>query len=532
MIKPYVNDIETLHSLFETNFMDAYREANVRKRRSILPFLQTIYRRWLFSALIENTPISPANLLESICDYHNEPSALYPVARPKGKAKLSGISIEFVAYELENHPVVADLKLLADYCTPHVDLLETDIFTTNAAIELGEKLSLNDPHYAAYLLEVAIWIGMIAKVPSVGVNRFKPTQQLAEILAAPAKDIFHDVVEITIALAAKGLQNLVMLPESIFSQPFIKTILTAPMSTDDIFSRIYDVLGYDMEDLLDITETMENEDSLDMDILAGTFMAGVFLDKFFFTPFGHFLKLIRPLYFLPFEFPGEIADYVNVCDDPEEGSIAFFAPCSSYTLTRLGHEYFGLEKTEQSYFNAAEVLPFAQLKDTVFSSQEALSVFVTVGKHVSSWQQQGEVEEIATFRVRRADDPSVWIHLQMPITDNLHDMYEEITEALDIKDNNDYTFYHDKQENRFAEYTSQKRSKGGKKTSDTVLDDLDFDHQKHLLLVAYSQAVPFGDNASTTRLNIELLHKKPPEDGLAYPRVSRVSKGFRDNVFM
>jgi len=508
--------------------MEAYREANPKKRRNTLPFLQAIYRRWFYSALIENTPISPANLLDSICLHYNEAKPTYPIAHQKGKSKFTGINIELLTYSLKSHPIVADLGLLIEYCTPHIDLTEGDVFITANALELGSKLSLNDPNYAAYLLEVALWMKLIVKIPSVGVNRFKPTKDAAKQLSSPAKYLFHDIVEITIAMAAKGLQGLVMLPETIFSQSFIRALLNAPMDTDDIFQRVYEVLGYDMEDLLDFTMSMEDDEDMDMDILAGTFMTGVFLDKFFFTPFGHFLKLIRPLYVLPFEFSGEITDYVDVSDDPEEVMIAFFAPCSSYTLTDLGIEYFGVEKTADNYFDTANILPFAQMKDTVFASEEALHIFVAIGKHIGALQYEEEPEAVHTFRVRREDNPSMWAHLQMPTDDTLHDMYVEIAHCLDLKDNNDYTFYHDKVENRFAEYTSTKRSKGGKKTADTPLEEIDFEHQKMMLLVAYNQAVPFGDEAPTVRLHLELMHTKDPDPGHEYPRVSRASKALME----
>jgi len=512
--------------------MEAYRVANPKKRRNTLPFLQTIYRRWFYSALIENTPLSPANLVESICLHHNEAATTYPIARQKGKTKFTGINVELLTYSLQSHPIVADLGLLLEYCTPHIDLAEEDVFTAADVLKLGAMLSLNDPNYAAYLLETALWMKLIVKIPSIGVNRFRPAKDAAKRLSAPVKDLFHDIVETTIAMSAKGLQSLVMLPETIFSQSFIRTLLNAPMDTDDIFQRVYEVLGYDMEDLMDITMSMEEDEDMDMDIdiLAGTFMTGVLLDKFFFTPFGHFLKLIRPLYVLPFELPNEIIDYVNVSDDPEEVMIAFFAPCSNYTLTDLGIEYFGVEKTADNYFDTANVLPFAQMKNTVFSCDEALHIFVSIGKRLGALQfeEEDEPEAVHTFRVRREDNPSLWAHLQMPACDTLHDMYVEIAHCMDLKDNNDYTFYHDKVENRFAEYTSIKRSKGGKKTADTPLEEIDFEHQKKMLLVAYNQAVPFSDEAPTVRLHLELLHTKDPEPGYEYPRVSRASKALMD----
>ena len=530
-MRTYQDDIQKLHALFNDNFMAAYREANPRKRRNVLPFLQSIYRRWYYSAIIEDTPLSPANLLESICLHYNQPAAIYPVAQARNKSKLTGIDIKLQQYSLANHPIIDDMRLLLDYCTPHIDLLENDMFSSAQALELCEAISLNDPMYAAFLLEVALSMRLVIKVPSVGINRFKSAAKAAEIISSSASDIFADIVESAITIASKGLQSLIMLPESLFTPTFVRSLLTDPMFTDDIFARVYDSMGYDMDEVMDFTMDEERPlDNLDVDLLAGTFMTGVLLDKFFFTPFGYFLKLIRPLYILPFDFDVEIAEYVNMSDDPEEGVIAFFAPCSSYTLTDIGIEYFGVPKTEDNYLDATKAAPFAQMKDTIFSSEEVLGLFAAIAKHLSPMRFEEPPEDVYTFRVRLESDTSIWVHVQMPSDTNLHDMYEEIVDCLGLKDNNDYTFYHDKDENRFAEYASPKRAKRGRKTSDIPISDLDFQHQKQMLLVAYNQGLPFGDSAPTIRLQLEMMHIKPPEVGHEYPRVSRISKGLRESL--
>jgi len=526
-----MDDIQKLHALFDHNFMGVYRSANPGKRRSVLPYLQSIYRRWYYSTLIEDAPLSPANLVESICAYYNQPAATYTVAHARNKSKLMGIDMRLIEYSLDNHPMVDDMRLLMDYCTPYIDLQAGDTFTTTQALEMGELVSMNDPLYAAFLLEVSLEMRLVVKVPSVGINRFKPAVQAKEVMAAPCRDIFSRIIETAITIASKGLQNLVMLPDSLFSSAIIRSLLEKPMFTDDIFAKVYETLGYDMDEVMDFTaDDNSSLEDLDVDLLAGTFMTGVLLDKYFFTPFGHFMKLIRPLYILPFDFGSEVTDYINVSDDPEEGTIAFFAPCSSYTLTDLGLECLNIAKTEDNYLDTKKAIPFEQMKDTLFGSPEALAIFAEIARHLSPLRIDEPPEDVYTFRVRLQNDTSIWVHVQMPSDASLHDMYTEIADCLGLKDNSDYTFYHDKAENPFVEYTSPRRTKRGRKTSDIALEDLDFERQKQMLLVAYNQALPFGEEEPTICLQLELLHSKPPEAGHEYPRVSRVSKGFRESL--
>ena len=113
----------------------------------------------------------------------------------------------------------------------------------------------------------------------------------------------------------------------------------------------------------------------------------------------------------------------------------------------------------------------------------------------------------------------------MPEELTLHDLYIETAYTLELKDNGNYSFYHDKEENRFAEYTGPKRTKRSpSKTSSIGLANLDYEHKKQMLLVAYNQATPFRGESPIVHVQIELLHKKPPERGYKYPRVSRVSE--------
>ena len=530
--------IQTLNTIFEDALSEAYRITDSKKRMGILPYLQAIYRRWYYSAIIEDSFLTPANITESICRHYSQPASTYPVVHRRGKSKFTGLDITLMEYSLDNHPIIADMALLFEYCTPYIDLSENEAFSPAQAIEIGAKLSLNDPHYGAYLLEVALRMKFIKKMPSVGVHRYRLTDNAVKKLEMSfPRELLYEIVDTTISIAAKALQSLVMLPEILFTPSFIRSLLTVPMETDDIFSRIYDVLGYDLEDLVDIVGSAHDDDDepddLDMDLLIGTFMAGVLLDKFFFTPFGHFLKLIRPLYVLPFEIEGEIAEYITISHDPEESIIAFFAPCSSYTLTDMGLELFEVQKTEENYVDVTKVVPFDSMKDSVFSSKEALGLFAAVAKHLGPMhsREAPPPKEVYTFRARLQSDTAIWAHIQMPPDTTLDDLYIEIADCLDLKDNGDYSFFHDKTENRFAEYPAPKRVRRGcKNTANIALENLDFERQKHMLLAAYNQAVPFGGENPTERVQLEMMHKKPAQDYYEYPRVSRLSPGLCDRM--
>ncbi|MCL1864030.1 MAG: hypothetical protein FWF78_10740 [Defluviitaleaceae bacterium] len=529
--------IKILHNLFETNFMEAYRSANNKKRRRVLPYLQAIHRRWYYATLVEHTPLSPANLVECIGAYFGEATDKYPVAVLRTPSKVQSVDYRMTEYTVENHPAVTDMRKLMEYCMPHIDLHENNCLTDVQALEIAGFLSINDPHYASFLLELAVWMKLLSKVPSLYVQRMQLSKKSADILEQPNEDLLRDIINAAVQMSAWGLGNSVPMPEHIFSESFVRSLLAQPLETDEIFSRVFEVMGYDIEDLLEISNMPVPEGmspdhfGIDIELLSGTFVMGIVLDRFFFTPFGHFLRLIRPLYALPFSFSEEVKDYINVSEDPEEAFVAFFAPCSSYTLTDLGLQVLGITKTNENYFDASE-LEFEQMKETVFSSDESLKTFVEMATYLSPLALGGSLPRmIYSFRVRMEADNSVWLHLHVPDNFTLAELYDEITHYFELKNNDDYSFFHDKVENRFAEYPSAKRAAKSKNpkppADDSHLHELDFGHMNHLILAAYGQNSLFAKEPPTVRLQLERLNEKPPEPGEIYPQAGRMSKNMR-----
>jgi len=534
--------VQTLHSQFEEAFMDAYREANPRKKRKILPYLHAIHRRWYYATLVEHTPFSPANLMEVICIHHGEDSGKYPLPVLRTPTKVMGIDSQIITYTADDHPIIGDMRSMLDFCTPHIDLCEEVCFSDEQATKAAELLSINDPHYASFMLELVMWLKLLVKMPSLYVQRMQLSKKCKELMSGTNREILDIIINATISMTSAGLKHSIPTPEHIFTESFLRSLLTKPMETDDIFARVFEIMGYEMEDLLEISNMPTVEGiplesmGFDMELLSGTFVMGIVLDRYFFTPFGHFLRLIRPMYALPFALDEEIADYIDVCEDPQEAFVAFFAPCSSYTLTDLGLEILDVTPNEDNYFVASE-MPFDSMKETIFADEEAFSTFIEMARHLSPLALTGgfvQTANIFTFRIRLELEPTVWMHLQVSKNMNLHHIYDEVIRFFDIKPNGDYSFFHDKTENRFAEYPSAKRAnraKNPRKTScQTPLADLDLVRMKHLILVAHNQAKPFAGEASIVRLQLEMLNEKPPDPEEFYPRCSRMSKELKSRT--
>jgi hypothetical protein len=329
------------------------------------------------------------------------------------------------------------------------------------------------------------------------------------------------------------MREMIALPENLFTDHFVRTMLTDPLETDSLFERVYDILGYTLEDLVDLSMNPEGPDfeSEDGLFLAGTFMMGIVMDRHFYTPFGYYLKLIKPHYVLPFDFENEMADFLssNTTGEPEIFT-AFYAPCSSYTLTDLGLRTFNMKPTEKNYYDVQQYMPFETLKDSLFSDPEKIGILMKMAQLLPpmNFDNPAPSQSVHTFRVRMQTEPNLWMHLHVPGEFTLTALYDEILYFFPLRENGDYSFFHDEIENRFTEYPSPKRAKPhNKKTADTTLNALDFERKNKMLLAAYNQSLPFAGKPSTLRLEMQMLGIKKADPSREYPYAARMSKSLK-----
>lgn len=519
--------INAVHMIFEKHFTDTYRQSNHKHRTKLLPYISTIYRRWYYAALVEDTLLTPANLVESINHAYDKQPDLSPAIRLRSERKFCGFLVHMNEYAPQTHPVSADFRTLVEYCRPDIDLNEEDGFYFSQAGELAGKLSLWDPHYASYLLSLAMAMDLIIKIPSIYANRVQVARDYEARLAVTDEALFGEIVEATIKMTSQILRDMIPLPEPVFDEGFIRALLKKPMGTDDIFQRVYDLMGITLEDMFDI-DVDDEYDGLDAAFLSSTYMMGIALDKYFFTPFSYYLKLIRPLYALPFEFENEIRYFLDSGFDEEELYTAFFAPCSRYYFTDLGLAYFNIKPTAQNYLDVRNRLSFDQLREQLFQKKN-LSEALPVHMHLDE-PGGAEGSLIYTLKIKSKPEPTQWLEMDMAADTTLHRLYLETAARFNLNRNGDYSFFHDETENPFAEYASPKNARRAKKTADIPLDSLDFEHMQTLILVVYNQSDPIlsgfsGEpNRATIRLRIDRVDTKPREPGRAYPIVTRMSR--------
>jgi hypothetical protein len=115
--------MQSLHSLFNREFMDSFNNMEPRTRRLMLPYVQSVYRRWYHSTLVENIHFTPANITEAAAYFCDMPSGTYIVADiTQPLSKLDKLDFKVLNYSLDAHPAAEDLRQIVKMCTPHIDL--------------------------------------------------------------------------------------------------------------------------------------------------------------------------------------------------------------------------------------------------------------------------------------------------------------------------------------------------------------------------------------------------------------------------
>ena len=526
----FTRHVEILNSNFSKNFLNVYKKASAAKRRRLVPFIHTIYRRWYYATLVEGTPLSPANILSSICGFHEVDRNTHAIPVVRTPSKLVGISVETLKYTVDEHPIIKDIAQIMKYCDPYIDIHETDALTEEQAFGISLLLSIKDPYYAAFLFDIMLRLGLIEKVPALYINRLNPTAKYDEFLKQTPREMLVQLINTTIQFASYGLRVSLQMASTPFTNDFILEILKNPVKTDEIVQNTFASIGVDVNQVLDrdvfSEDFQESEEYEEIDgLIHSMYIVGLALDKYLHTPFGHFLRLLNPTYTTPFEFEHEMTTFLDMPDEPVETFFAFFLPPEHYQLTELGRDILKVQRTSDDNVNLVQ---YEHMKDSVFHDENSFELFLDMAGQIFPKLLESMARGlIFSFKIKASYKPTLWAHVQISENSSLHELYSLIAELFALRDNNEYSFFHDKTENLFAEYPSAKRSgrsRAARDNAETVLTELNFEHMKHMVLATYNQALPFTKDTPTKRFAIEYMGVSEPYLDEDYPRVSRLSK--------
>ena len=528
----YPTPFEELLNIFKDSFTVAYKNLPHRNKSRLLPYLSCFYRRWLYSALIENTILTPANLMLLLNGSHEE--NIVPMTAPELTRKNDIRSMRFVSceYSLDKHPVTKDLEQLMDFCSPDVELDENDIVIGKAAEWMRSTFFIGDPFYIEYLSLCAFKLGLLKKIPSIHSNRAQPTAEVDAFFTKPRREIFELIFNTSVDIAIAYFIDALPIGYNLLGGDYILSLLRAPRTTDEIFDDLYRRMGVNISDFLGFdSEHVSGLDDVYNDMMSRTFYLGVILDKYFYTVFGYYLKLINPGYVLPSDFLSELDYAMDAIQCAEDMSLGMFSPCSHYNLTSLGAELLEVADYDDTTDRLKDV-PGIILKEMIVGSIKSQADRIKTQMQTGGSNTPDKL--IFELKVKSSLNKGYWKYIEFQHMMNLHELYLFISYEFGCETNLNYKFYPDMSLNPFTAYTSPTNKRRSKKADVTALSDLPIKEQSKFMLVLHDVANPFAGDTLPIRdfaFEIEFIREKPYKPHKHYPYVTRISQAFRDFEF-
>ena len=311
----------------------ATADFSLEEKEALGPLCGTLLKKWVYSTLFQESALSPTNLIQ------------YPGVGCEIRLALHGslqadtgflLRMMPVADSTSSHHCLRDLQLVCQNFLPVGRWPKTALFPLLAPKEIRSKLYTDDPYYYQYLLLMAERLHLIRKMPGICSDKYQQNEAACQdFFALPVLTALERLVEETLSVAVVEIETTLQAPARPLSVEDIRSFLSHSYMTDDLFSTAYGNLGFDFAELNEMAQE-EHLPPEDEALLSTAYTMGMVFDKWIFTPLGHYLSLLRPLYVLPYGMTEEI-DWVRPtlltgCDMSHE----FFSPCNYFSLTSLG----------------------------------------------------------------------------------------------------------------------------------------------------------------------------------------------------
>lgn len=296
--------------IFKLYFFKEFKKLKVTEREPIIKALPYIFRMWYYSALIDESPFSPVNLINSqISEEFGEGCTVVPKPIPVYKNRvLKDFQFEYRLFPLKEYPVLEDLRLLLEHSTPDVGIDEGGLLLEEERASLINSLSFNEIYYITYLTNLAYELKLLKKMPSIGVHRAMSVRENIKEFFKLSKDTqMKKLIDATIAWGSLPLLQMLPSDRKLISKEALIELFTSGHSLDEYLAPIFkrhqidiDFEGLDIENLEDLQALELSEE--DLFAAAINLDLSFIIDAYLTTPLGYYLQCLQPLYLNCFDF--------------------------------------------------------------------------------------------------------------------------------------------------------------------------------------------------------------------------------------
>ena len=319
-----------------------YRNLSPSVKGKVKDRLPTVFKKWFFSSVMENAVMSPAAILTRIPvrDYTLDENEFADCdLTVKGhRGGLEKYGFKNIIVSADSHPLIDDLKIFADFCSPVVFLDDELHLDKKAADKLKPLLSFGDIYYIDYLTELSAALSIIEKMPSLYINAYKTADNADEFFSQSGKDILNDILLKVLEICSrKVINDLYISPNSFTAESLLEYFHTL-IPVNDIIKAIFESVNIDIETVIEksVSGTVTADDQA---LISSINYVGYLIDRWYITPLSAYLRFVRPIYPDYYNITEElniISDMLSMGSPPDT---EIFMPPNVYAPTPLGKAF-------------------------------------------------------------------------------------------------------------------------------------------------------------------------------------------------
>lgn len=499
--------IDRLNEKFRSEFEDMYKSLKVQGKSCILKYIPALFKRWYYSALIEDTVITPA----AITEYGSESENVYPIVRVNSINRIGSFDFKNLKYSVENHPMCEDFRAVVDRFESGVALDDDLKMKFEDVKEINTTINC-DGDYITYLIMLGIDMDYIEKMPSVGVEMYCTTDRAKELKNISNKELLVNLYNGALKISSSFLSDSFLDESYDITPDMLKVWLAKGDTVDKIFEEAYGNFSIDVS----LAMAFEDMDEMERALTANTYMRGLLLDKWFLTPFSSYFRFIDTVYMYEFSFYDELMYLINaektyeILGDEEIIDAAVYAPCTIYKTSKLGAEFFNINYSDKKPIVFEKISIESILKGSVEGNLKERRRILKLYKstfNVCNLKISLEGNENNKYRVQIKDN--------MPLNE-FHFLIVSLFGEY-VKLDESFKFYK-LPASPFTEYTPSFMGLRGPHTDDYTIGAVLDDGEK----CYYEQTVQKGESCETYKICIELESITSNEIGVRYPNVIKL----------
>lgn len=457
---------EELFAYFIGGYEQYYTHMDTAAKKQLRQIAPMVFAKWYYTTIMPETILTPANILEAHTFGSGKQGTYEPVCTLRMQKNGKGIGkyiCRELAYTIQDHPMIADLKTLIAFCEPDCTVDERGCLSEEDTETLLPELFMEDHYYVEYLMLLAQWMGLVEQAPAIHTHKIRKSSKMDAFLQKDNKQQLQELLWAGCAVAAEQLTESLDLDAGMVDAAFFYHYLEDHQSTDNFFLDFFALLDVNLETIWhkEVDEMSEEDHAL----MSSFLFLGLVTDKWFFLPMGLFFHVIRPMYFMPFSFSKTINSMASLIAMGQEPLRELLIPPSYYSLSILGQEL-----TEKKEFSKN-----LQSMPTVEDGAEMMRA-VEMQLHMMTYEQivqKNEPLQVVRMRICLEQKPEMWKEVEIPFRFSLDLWCHDIAMAFAMEDIQDYVVSVPNTDGVLVKYAPEGSKKAFCKTTDMTIEMLE-----------------------------------------------------------